>query len=442
MAGHEGNHGVRLGWFARRPGSVRVATAVVVGVVLTATIAVGSARNGSGPAEEAMFESVAVVRTSMLDRVPSSGDIEPSEILSVRVGSNIPRRAVQEIFVSVGDRVAAGEVLLRLDDRGLQLDLDSAQAEYDAQRFALETMRSGPDAGALAGARSAMLEARMNRDTLRGSAEREQRLYDQQISGLRDVERAVASAEIAQIRYEAALLAYETTAGGESGQDIRSQEARVAQARSRRDSARLALEEALVRTPVDATVAEVLVKRGDLASQDEQLVSLIRTDTMILRAGVDESDIGSVRIGQSARIGAFGLPEVEFAGHILRIGERARSQGNATVFFVDIAVDNSERLLRWGMSADADIIVDKVDGALAVPRNALRRAGRASAVTVAGANGNEERVVRIGLSDGRLVQILDGLEEGEMVLVPRAGVATGRDGAPTGLGGFGGRGFF
>ncbi len=207
---------------------------------------------------------------------------------------------------------------------------------------------------------------------------------------------------------------------GAGSQDIRSQEAAVARARSERDGARLALEEAIVRSPADATVAEIRVNRGDLATQEQELLSLVRTDSMILRGGVDESDIGRVAVGQSVDVEPFGFASSGFRGEVISISQRAESQGNATVFFVDILVANPDGRLRWGMSADSSIIVRETDEVVAVPETALRRGGRSSTVLLAGGDGEETRDVMTGLADGAMVEIVSGLETGEEILVPVA----------------------
>jgi len=414
-----------------RPGRTRrprrrwifaAAVVVLVGGFLVARAAFspgeGSSRPGRAtPGNLAGEDTVMAEVQSLVDRVPASGEIEPREEIAVRPGPNVPSRAVSEILVSEGEEVTEGQVLARLNSRGLELELESAEAEYDAARHALEEMRAGPEERDVADAESAMLEAEAQLDSARQAYEREQRLYEQDLVSERELEVAEHDYRVAELRYESAVLAYEATVDGATANEIRSQEAQVARAQNQRDNARLALEETNVRAPEAGRVAEILVNRGDIAGQDRELMTLIVDHEMVLRAGVDETDIADVALGQRATVEPWGLPDAEVSGTVTHIDQRASQQGNATVFFVDIVLPNPDGLLRWGMEADAEIVADEIEDALVVPQSALERSGRESVVFVRTAEGEAEpRTVETGLTDGTLVQIVEGLSEGEQIV--------------------------
>ncbi len=358
-------------------------------------------------------------------QVPASGDIEPLEVVGVRKGTSVPSRTIVEVLVREGDSVRAGETMFVLDDRGLRLDLDGAQARYDSVRLDLDRLLDGADERDLADARAALTQAEQELRQRTTTAERIERLHERDLASAVELDEARSARAIAENRLESAQISLQRVEDGATEHQIRSQQAQLASAQNDLDRARLALEETRVRAPVAGTVASVGVRRGDLAGDSTELATIIIDHTMLLRAGVDESDVASIAIGAPAIVAPYGLPNLQLEGSVVGIDQRASAQGSATVFFVDIEVANDERRLRWGMSADAEIIVAELDEVVLVPQGALRRAGRDSAVTVARAGGDtEQRIVRLGATDGVMVEVVDGLSAGERIVVPQSAMPT------------------
>jgi len=389
-------------------------------------IAAVRSSGSNNTAETANATVVYIVESGDLRlHVPASGDIEPLEVVGVRKGTSVPTRTVVEVLVREGDTVGAGETMFVLDDRGLRLDLEGAQARYDAARLDLDRMLEGADERDLADARAALTQAEQELRQRTTAADRIQRLYERDLASAVELEEARSALNVAENRLESARISLRRTSDGATEHEIRSKQAQLASVQNDLDRARLALEETRVRAPVTGTVASVGVRRGDLAGDSVELATIIIEDTMLFRAGVDESDVASIAVGAPAIVEPYGLPNLQLEGTVVGIDQRASSQGNATVFFVDIEVANDEGRLRWGMSADASIIVAELEDVVLVPQGALRRAGRDSAVTVAGAGEEtEERIVRTGATDGVMVEVVEGLSAGERIVVPQSAIPT------------------
>jgi multidrug efflux pump subunit AcrA (membrane-fusion protein) len=95
--------------------------------------------------------------------------------------------------------------------------------------------------------------------------------------------------------------------------------------------------------------------------------------TMIIKAGINEVDIGKVHLDQPVRLGLDAYPKVKFTGTIKRIAPAARLEDKVKVFDVEISIDRQGQELRTGMTANIDVVGEKRDGVLAIPVEGLFR---------------------------------------------------------------------
>jgi multidrug efflux pump subunit AcrA (membrane-fusion protein) len=105
-------------------------------------------------------------------------------------------------------------------------------------------------------------------------------------------------------------------------------------------------------------------------------------DTMIIKAGINEVDIGKIRTGQPVRVTLDAYPKVKFAGKIERIAPAARLEDKVKVFDVEIGIDRQGAELRTGMTANVDVVGEKRRGVLTVPVEALFKKDDAEVVYV------------------------------------------------------------
>ena len=101
------------------------------------------------------------------------------------------------------------------------------------------------------------------------------------------------------------------------------------------------------------------------------LMTVADVDTMIIKAGINEVDIGKVRLNQPVKLSLDAYPKVKFAGRIQRIAPAARLEEKVKVFDVEIAIDRQGTELRTGMTANIDIVGEKRAKVLTVPVEAI-----------------------------------------------------------------------
>jgi HlyD family secretion protein len=172
------------------------------------------------------------------------------------------------------------------------------------------------------------------------------------------------------------------------------------------------------------------------------LVTVADVETMIIKAGINEVDIGKLRLEQPVRISLDAYPKLRFAGAIKRIGPAARLEDKVKVFDVEIAIERQGAELRTGMTANIDIVGEKREKVLTVPVEALFKKDEApkqaaspgflSSVFAAGRKDEpakkveekdrwkekfELREVETGIASVEKVQVVKGLTAGLEVAV-------------------------
>jgi len=213
--------------------------------------------------------------------------------------------------------------------------------------------------------------------------------------------------------------------GAATDKELKSAESSVVQAQDNLQAARLKLDslvthsgDGLIRSPMDGVITAVKAVVGGSVSPSAAVVTMVDPRDVVLKVTVDENDIGVVQVGQRADITLDAVDGLSLAGTVSAVGKVGETKSGIVVFNVDIGIDNPDPSARPGMSAEAEITVERVDNAIIVPISALEgRIGR-YAVQVRNADGDiEPRSVEVGMRTTTAAEIISGLSAGEIVVV-------------------------
>jgi len=176
---------------------------------------------------------------------------------------------------------------------------------------------------------------------------------------------------------------------------------------------------------------------GQLVRQRQELIHLPTTTSMVAEIKIHESSLRKVAVGQPVRVQVDALPGRTFYGKVGKIGLLPDAQSvwmnpDLKVYNTEIYVDGNGVDLRPGMTCKAQIIVEQYADALYVPMQAVLRVAGRPTVFLSDPDGPVSRAVKIGLDNNRMVRVLEGLAEGEEVLLapPLAQAATFAEKAP------------
>jgi multidrug efflux pump subunit AcrA (membrane-fusion protein) len=369
---------------------------------------------------------VKVTRSDLTSSITASGQLQPNTITTIRPDSNMPTRKLVKILVKEGEHVTAGQALAAVDPSGLELDLQSAKANYAAQSARLANLKAKPAGLDLAAASASLASAQSNLDAAQQSYDQTKALFDKNLAAKNELTTAERALSNAKLSYTSAELSYENTKAQNTDADIAAQQSTVASAQSAYEKAQLVYDSSVIRSPAAGIVADIPVNVGDLISPSTALMTVVDPNPMWLVAQVNETDMPSLKIGQSASITPSGYPDMTITGKVVQIDLKATTQSNVSVFATTIEVPNKDGKLLWGMNADAEISVLSLKNVLTLPVSAIKTStSGASTVTIMDGGQAISWDIQTGATDGSRTQILAGLDEGsEVVIVKRSSTTT------------------
>ncbi len=179
-----------------------------------------------------------------------------------------------------------------------------------------------------------------------------------------------------------------------------------------------------VTAPASGTVILVEIEEGEIVTSGAvsytsgtTLMTIADLSVMQIKAGVNEVDVGKVRNGQEVTIDVDAYPNVKFHGLISHVAPAARNVEGVKIFDIEIDIADTDERLKPGMTANIEIQGDHTEGVLTVPIEAAFRLNGDYVVYVFDGSEDEpvERVVETGISNISSVEIVSGLEEGDVV---------------------------
>ncbi|MCW5962255.1 MAG: efflux RND transporter periplasmic adaptor subunit [Pyrinomonadaceae bacterium] len=352
---------------------------------------------------------------------------------------------IVEVNFDVGSFVQRGDPLVRLDARDAQIRLEQAQAQVEQQRKAVASAQAAVDQ-AIANLRqtqvrlgvkdgenfdikdfsqvitvSAQLELAEKElrrfERLLESGDVSRSAYDQKKS-----QRDALLGQLAEARSNAAVAikAINTAEAGvaTAKTQVANARAAVATAETQVDQARKAVSDNTIYSPLSGYVSERNADVGEYISPNQpnaKLATIVRTAVLRLQIDIPEQSIGKIAIGQgvSAQVSAY--PDRKFAGTIVRILPTLNPQSRTLK--VEAEIENVNGLLKPGQFATVRITQSKPSPAVMVPATAVKADGNRNLIFVVKDGIASERVVQTGLLEDDYIEIKQGVQENEQVVV-------------------------
>lgn len=226
----------------------------------------------------------------------------------------------------------------------------------------------------------------------------------------------LASANGALIKAEEELNKLKAPARTE---DVDYYKAQVKQGEAQVSLLALQINDATLKSPVNGQVVAVLKRVGEVVVPTETIIGLLPDDPFEVTVNIYEEDVVKIKINNPVEIKLTAFSEIIFSGRVINI-EPAEEMINEVVYYkTTIGFDNSPEGLRPGMTADVSIRVNERKNVLVLPFKAIQKKGEKEMVTVLENNNAVEKEVQAGLrGSDSLVEIISGLDEGEMVIIP------------------------
>ena len=386
--------------------------AAVALVVLGGAAGLATLKGASADVDASRLATVE--RGTMVKSVVATGKVEPITKIEIKSKAN---GIIKVLNADVDRAVKAGDILVELDREQLAAALRGAEANLLAARASLEA--------AEAQLKKNVVEAEgPDEQFARRAYERAQTLFGQNLIAQSALDDAHSLVDVAENRKRAA---YSQLAISQA--KVTEARAQVAQAKAAADRAAEDVANATIRAPIRGTVLSRDVEIGspvssilNLGANATLVMTLGDIDQVFVRGKVDEADIGRVRLGQPARIRVETFKDKVFNGRVTQISPMGVEKDNVTNFEVRVSIDNPGKELKANMTANAEIVLEEHADALIVPEAAITYDAQKNAfvevVSPGAKNGRKKIPVKLGVGNGTKVQILDGLKQGDKVILP------------------------
>ena len=173
-------------------------------------------------------------------------------------------------------------------------------------------------------------------------------------------------------------------------------------------------------TPIVAPILGTIIRRAVEPGQSFTTSDaiLVMSDRLTVKTNVDETDIAQVQVGQKATIQLDSYPNEQLDAKVDQVAFEAKTVSNVTTYVVDVLPTETPHFMRSGMTANVTFHIKSKEATLVVPADAVRNQPGKSTVLIPSESGEPvEKTVRVGLSNGKRTEILEGLSEGETILV-------------------------
>ena len=333
-------------------------------------------------------------RDKLIIRLKSPGQAVCKRIITVK--AEVPG-VIEELLVDEGEKIKEGDLLVKLNDEKYKLQLKEAESRRleKLSRFLIEG-----EEYSLSGKGK---KQKFNKEKIEKEYQKALSLYKQGLISEKEFEKAKRNYELMLIE------------SGEKREEIRASVAGLTQAELEVKRAQMELEKTQIKAPFSGVITNIKVSPKEHVQAGQELFTLVDLNSIYVEAKILESEIGKIKEGREVNIRFTGYPSKIFKGYVKAISPIVDPEEKTCKILIDVANPTGE--IKPGMHAEVEIAADIYEDRLIIPREAiLVRGGRKLAFVVE--NGLAKwRYIKIGLENERYAEVLEGVNEGEFVIV-------------------------
>jgi HlyD family secretion protein len=358
------------------------------------------------------------VRTASVQRGPirslvsTNGKIEPIQNFEAHAPIST---TVKRLLVREGDHVRRGQLLLQLDDADIRTQAARAQAQVKSAQADQSALKTGGTQEEVLTLNAQLAKARSARDAAQRNLDAMRRLQKDGASSPGEVRQAEDTLQRAQT--DATLLEQKQKDRYSMPETART-EAQAAEAQAAYEAAEDALLKSSVRAPFDGIVYSLPVKDGAFVQAGELLLQEADLSRVLVRAFVDEPDVGRLQSGQKVEITWDALPGRTWTGNVSTVPSTVKLRGSRNVGEATCVVDNKDLRLLPNINVGVTIVIAEHSNVLTLQRDALRIDETKPYVFRVVDNHLKRQAIEFSLQNLTRVEITSGLSEGDQVALP------------------------
>ena len=408
-------------------------TLVFVGVALLLTWLYLFPSNGSEEPPKPVFKTSEILRGDLSIKISATGIVEPN--FKVEVKSKASGEVLSFPFEE-GDHVKKGALLLQLDKSDekrnvakARTELSSSSAKLKKAETALLLQKTKYDSD-IKSSQSEIETALANLKESEDKLKRQSELFGKKFVSQESLDRAKTLFKVNQENLIQAQTRLQTAKDSIHDITMKKNEIELVQSEVIRSGIAMAeveerLDETEIFAPIDGVIIEKLVEEGQIiasgisnVSGGTAIATIADMSRLFIIADIDETDIGSVKIGHAVRITADAFPNKIFKGKVTRIAPQGVIDNSITIFKAKIEVQGTGKtLLKPMMSANIDIVTRQIKDTVYVTRAGIRKDEEGEFAVILKNDQPEKVRVKTGIKNPIHVQIISGLNpDGEVIL--------------------------
>ena len=374
---------------------------LIVIVVVVVFLLLFLAEKGCRKAGKNQPANTAVVERGNISKtVVATGKIEP--VYKAEIKSKIGG-LIKQFYVEEGDLVTLGQKLVEIIPGATPVEMVQARTEVKAAAY----------------------------DKLMAERQylRSKELYEQNLISSEEYDRIESKYNTAKARFYAAMAQLRVL---EQGSNVKALDEDIEINEEDRREIEKETREAIASMTIIAPISGIVLSRDTDKGSAVIPISSAYGGTVIMtiadvsekhfRGDVDEADIGKVHLGLPARIYVEAYPDQPFKAELTHISPRGREKEEIVNFEIRATINDPEDKLRVGMSADAEIILEEHNNVLVIPEGAIIYEGGKTYVNLQDDSvpeGKRKIEITKGISDGFRTEVVSGLKEGQVVILPQ-----------------------
>jgi len=356
--------------------------------------------------------AVAVERGPIRSLISTNGKVEPIENFEAHAPI---ATTVKSVLVKEGDHVRKGQLLLHLDDGDIRSQAAHAQAQVKASEASQAELKTGGTQEEVLTLNSQLVKARSARDLAQRNLDAMKKLEQQGAASPGEVQQAETTLQHSQADLN---LVEQKLKDRYSKPEVAKVEAQASEAQAAYQSAEDALQKSTVRAPFDGIVYSIPVKTGDFVQVGQMLLQEADLSHVIVRAYVDEPDVGRLQLGQRVEVTWDDVPGRVWTGTVNSVPSTVKPHGNRNVGETTCLINNEDLRLLPNTNVGVTIIVAEHKGVLTLPRDALRLDDSKPYVFQIVDDHLKRQTIEFSLQNLTRVEITAGLSQGDKVALP------------------------
>jgi HlyD family secretion protein len=368
--------------------------------------------------------AVTVQRGPIRSQISTNGKVEPVQNFE----SHAPiATTVKRLLVKEGDHVHRGQLLLELDNDDIRAQAARAQAQIKAAQANLAATKNSGTQEEVLTLQAQLTKSRSARDAAQRNLDALKRLQQQGAASAGEVRQAEVTLQNAQADLN---LLEQKQRERYSPPEVASTEAQAVQAQAAYESAEDALSKSSVRAPFDGIVYSLPVKLGAFVQAGDMLLQVADLSHVLVRAFVDEPDVGRLQIAQKVEVTWDAVPGRVWTGTVNSVPSTVKRSGNRNVGETTCLIDNRDLRLLPNINVGVTIVVAEHNNVLTLQRDALHMDENKPYVFRIVDNRLKRQSIEFSLQNLTRVEITSGLSEGDAVAMPAEETKPLTDGAP------------